>query len=149
MGTFSWAQIDLRKARERELATLDEKSTSSGIVEPGRGPDPLCVCLFFLSSFFRGGQRPNKQTLAPNYGHFFHICHRFGNLAPFFAYFCFFNVSRTSAVSFFCPPRMRTIAKYAAGCAKFQPLVNRFWCVYVLLGAACDSQRRLGILPPL
>ena len=26
--------IDLRKARERELATLDEKSTSSGIAEP-------------------------------------------------------------------------------------------------------------------
>ena len=25
---------DLRKARERELATLDEKSTSSGIAEP-------------------------------------------------------------------------------------------------------------------
>ena len=34
MGTFFWAQIDLRKARERELATLDEKSTSSGIAEP-------------------------------------------------------------------------------------------------------------------
>ena len=31
---FSCAQIDLRKARERELATLDEKSTSSGIAEP-------------------------------------------------------------------------------------------------------------------
>ena len=28
------AQIDLRKARERELATCDEKSTSSGIAEP-------------------------------------------------------------------------------------------------------------------
>ena len=28
------AQIDLRKARERELATPDEKSTSSGIAEP-------------------------------------------------------------------------------------------------------------------
>ena len=27
-------QIDLRKARERELATLDEKSMSSGIAEP-------------------------------------------------------------------------------------------------------------------
>ena len=34
VGTFSCAQIDLRKARERELATLDEKSTSSGIAEP-------------------------------------------------------------------------------------------------------------------
>ena len=33
MGTFSCAQIDLRKARERELATLDEKSTSSAIAE--------------------------------------------------------------------------------------------------------------------
>ena len=32
-GTFSCAQIDLRKARERELATLDEKSTSSGTAE--------------------------------------------------------------------------------------------------------------------
>ena len=31
VGTFSCAQIDLRKARERELATLDEKSTSSGL----------------------------------------------------------------------------------------------------------------------
>ena len=31
---FSCAQIDLRTARERELATLDEKSTSSGIAEP-------------------------------------------------------------------------------------------------------------------
>ena len=35
VGTFSCAQIDLRKARERELATtLDEKLTSSGIAEP-------------------------------------------------------------------------------------------------------------------
>ena len=32
--TFSCAQIDLRKARERGLATLDEKPTSSGIAEP-------------------------------------------------------------------------------------------------------------------
>ena len=31
MGTFSCAQIDLRKTQERELATLDGKSTSSGI----------------------------------------------------------------------------------------------------------------------
>ena len=34
VGTFSCAHIDLRKARERELATLDEKSTSGGIAEP-------------------------------------------------------------------------------------------------------------------
>ena len=34
VGTFSCAQNDLRKGRERELATLDEKSTSSGIAEP-------------------------------------------------------------------------------------------------------------------
>ena len=34
VGTFSCAQIDLRKARERELAILDEKWTSSGIAEP-------------------------------------------------------------------------------------------------------------------
>ena len=33
-GLFSCAQIDSRKARERELAALDEKSTSSGIAEP-------------------------------------------------------------------------------------------------------------------
>ena len=33
-GTFSCAQIDLRKARERELTTLAEKSTGSGIAEP-------------------------------------------------------------------------------------------------------------------
>ena len=31
--TFSCAQIGLRQARARELATLDEKSTSSGIAE--------------------------------------------------------------------------------------------------------------------
>ena len=30
---FSCPQIDLRKAGERELATLDERSTSSGIAE--------------------------------------------------------------------------------------------------------------------
>ena len=34
VGTFSCAQIDLRRARERELATLDKKSTSSEIAEP-------------------------------------------------------------------------------------------------------------------
>ena len=34
VGNFSCAKIDLQKARERELATLDEKSTSSGIAEP-------------------------------------------------------------------------------------------------------------------
>ena len=34
LGTFSCGQIYLRKARERELATLDEQSTSSGIAEP-------------------------------------------------------------------------------------------------------------------
>ena len=33
VGTFSCAQIHLRKARERELAALNEKSTSSGITE--------------------------------------------------------------------------------------------------------------------
>ena len=36
VGTFSCAQVDLRKALERELATLDGKSTSSGIAEPMR-----------------------------------------------------------------------------------------------------------------
>ena len=36
MGTFSCAQIDFYGKRESvsELATLDEKSTSSGIAEP-------------------------------------------------------------------------------------------------------------------
>ena len=34
LGLFCCAQIDLRKARERELATLDEKSTSSETAEP-------------------------------------------------------------------------------------------------------------------
>ena len=34
VGTFYFAQIHLRKVQERELATLDEKSTSSGIAEP-------------------------------------------------------------------------------------------------------------------
>ena len=34
LHNFSCAQIDLRKTRERELATLDEKSTSSEIAEP-------------------------------------------------------------------------------------------------------------------
>ena len=33
VDSFS-AQIDSRKARERDLATLDKKSTSSGIAEP-------------------------------------------------------------------------------------------------------------------
>ena len=34
MGIFSCAYIDLRKAGERELATLEENSTSRGIAEP-------------------------------------------------------------------------------------------------------------------
>ena len=34
VGIFSCAQIDLQKARERELAKLDQISTSSGIAEP-------------------------------------------------------------------------------------------------------------------
>ena len=34
LGLFLCPQIDLRKAREREFATLDEKSTNSGIAEP-------------------------------------------------------------------------------------------------------------------
>ena len=34
VGTFSCAQVDLRKARERELATLDEQPASSEIAEP-------------------------------------------------------------------------------------------------------------------
>ena len=44
VGNFSCAQIDLRKARERELATLDKKWTSSGIEgkEPGGERDDTC-----------------------------------------------------------------------------------------------------------
>ena len=34
LGLFLVCTNDLRKARERELATLDEKSTSSGTAEP-------------------------------------------------------------------------------------------------------------------
>ena len=35
LGYFACAQIDSREARERQLATLDEKSTSrGGIAEP-------------------------------------------------------------------------------------------------------------------
>ena len=34
VGTFTCAQIELRRTRECELATLDEKSTSSGIAAP-------------------------------------------------------------------------------------------------------------------
>ena len=34
VGIFSCAQIDLQKVRERGLAKLDERSTSSGIAEP-------------------------------------------------------------------------------------------------------------------
>ena len=34
LGLFLVHKFTLREARERELATLDEKSTSSGIAEP-------------------------------------------------------------------------------------------------------------------
>ena len=34
LGFFSCAQVDLRRAQERELAALDEESTISGIAEP-------------------------------------------------------------------------------------------------------------------
>ena len=36
VGSFSCAQIDLRKARERELATLDEKRRAVGLLNPMR-----------------------------------------------------------------------------------------------------------------
>ena len=49
VGTFSCAQIDLRKARERELATLDETSTSSGIAET--------LCAITIEGKNRGGRR--------------------------------------------------------------------------------------------
>ena len=43
VGTCSRAQIDLRKARERELATLDEKSTMKikGKNRGGEGTTPV------------------------------------------------------------------------------------------------------------
>ena len=48
VGTFSCPQIDLRKARERELATaLDETSTSGGIAEP--------LCAIKVEAKNRGG----------------------------------------------------------------------------------------------
>ena len=34
LGLLSCVQVDLREARERELATLDEKSSSSGTPGP-------------------------------------------------------------------------------------------------------------------
>ena len=43
---FLCAQIDVRKARERELATLDEKSTNSGI-----------ACAVKIEGKNRGGRR--------------------------------------------------------------------------------------------
>ena len=36
VGTFSCAQTDLRKARERELATLDENRRAVGLPDPMR-----------------------------------------------------------------------------------------------------------------
>ena len=36
MGTFSCAQIDLRKSLERELATLDENRRAVGLLDPMR-----------------------------------------------------------------------------------------------------------------
>ena len=49
VGTFSCAQNDLRKARERELATLDEQSTSSGIA--------VTLCAIKIEGKNRGGKR--------------------------------------------------------------------------------------------
>ena len=58
LGLFSCTQVDLRKAREREIATFDEKSTSNGIAEPyarqkmkartgggGKGTRPVTMAL--------------------------------------------------------------------------------------------------------
>ena len=49
VGTFSCAQIGLRKTRERELATLDEKSASSGIAEH-------YICAIKIEGKNRGGR---------------------------------------------------------------------------------------------
>ena len=53
VGTFSCAQIDLRKARERELATPDEKATSSGIPEP-------YLCAIKIEGKNRGGEKGRR-----------------------------------------------------------------------------------------
>ena len=56
MGPFSCAQIDSRKARERELAANDEKSTSSGIAKPYAG--------LKVGGENRGGERTTPVTTA-------------------------------------------------------------------------------------
>ena len=56
-GLFFCAQIDLRNARERELATLDEKSTSSGIAEP-------YICAIKTEGKNRGGEGMAPVTTA-------------------------------------------------------------------------------------
>ena len=56
-GTFSCAQIDLRKARERELATLDEKPRSSGIAEP-------YLCAITIKGKNRGEEGTTPLTTA-------------------------------------------------------------------------------------
>ena len=48
-GTSSCAQTDSQKARERESATLDEKSTSGGIAEP--------LCAITKSRTRTGGEK--------------------------------------------------------------------------------------------
>ena len=60
MGTFSRAQTDLRKARERELATLDEKLTSSGIAEN--------LCAIKIEGKSRGGEGTTPVTTAQKLG---------------------------------------------------------------------------------
>ena len=56
VGTFSCAQVDLRKARERELATLDEKSTRNGIAEP--------LCAIIIEGKNRGQEGTTPVTTA-------------------------------------------------------------------------------------
>ena len=53
-GLFSCAHIDLRKAPDGELATLDGKSTSSGIAEP--------YARFKLEGKNRGGRRDDTSA---------------------------------------------------------------------------------------
>ena len=60
-GLFSCAQNDLRKARERELATLDEKSTSTGIAEP------LCAKRIEVKNWGEEGMTP-VTTVCPEAG---------------------------------------------------------------------------------
>ena len=74
-GTYSSALIDLRKARERELATLDENRQSVGAepyaptimkAKPGRGgkgTTPTCDHGLYVQKLYSRSVPKNKNTL--------------------------------------------------------------------------------------